>query len=739
MPSNQKPSKRRPKELVEPDSAPLLLANTRALIAGLAGIGGHGYFVWDYAAQRMIAGGDRLAELYGYTEAEVEALPGSWGSLVHPDDRRLASAMRRRLQRATASTIVTERLRIQRSDGRWDIVHISQRVLERDRKGRLVSAVGLSQVITSYVVPYEEIVKREVLYRQMVDDAGDGILQFDSRGAIYYANRCLERLLGFKKDELRGVTVWQIFELRREGKSLIDLRELVRSQSTRLTCQARRLGGGQVVMDLRVRCLDKDRYLGIARDMTHEMLHAESSRQQAAYYRGLFINNTSGVAVLDGKLRITAINRALSSLLKFSEKELVGSTLIDLIAQESLVEAQHTLSLMSNDRRFNAKHRSGVKFTLRSKDNRLIQVQTGLTAIGDADEICRQGIAIFTDITEEQRFRRERDDQAQFNEALLANTPAAILVSDPRGLILDVNPAVTKLTGFPRKHFIGKHGYESGLLDEEQIRSSRKRMAALLAGAAQVNSTLRIFTRKGGTRIVETQSTAARRPNGEVACIIITAMDVTEQKRLETEVIKVAEQEQMRIGNDLHDGVGQMLTGIMSLTEALETSLNGELKDEAVRIRELVRDTIQQVRQMSHGLSPAAVKHRGLASSLQLLGDSLRSKRLECVTHLDWEPTFKNAEAETHLFRVAQEAVSNAIRHGKPTSIAVSLRHEKGDTGLMEIEDNGVGISATKAGRSDGIGIRVMRYRIGLIGGDFKIARRPEGGTRVTCRFSCAL
>ena len=117
----------------------------------------------------------------------------------------------------------------------------------------------------------------------------------------------------------------------------------------------------------------------------------------------------------------------------------------------------------------------------------------------------------------------------------------------------------------------------------------------------------------------------------------------------------------------------------------------------------------------------------------------MSSSKLHCECRIDWEPKFTNVEAETHLFRVAQEAVSNAIRHGKPTKIAISLRRENGQSALMEIEDNGVGIKAGKIASSEGIGVRVMRYRIGLIGGQFDISRREEGGTRIRCRFSCAL
>jgi signal transduction histidine kinase len=260
-----------------------------------------------------------------------------------------------------------------------------------------------------------------------------------------------------------------------------------------------------------------------------------------------------------------------------------------------------------------------------------------------------------------------------------------------------------------------------------------------LSGQKRVNATLRIFTKAGGTKTVEAQSTAARTPTGEVLCIVTTAMDVTEQKRLEAEVIKIAEAEQMRIGHDLHDGVGQVLTGIMSLAEALECQLTGETLKEATRIRELVKEAIQQVRELSHGLSPGAVKLRGLAGSLRLLADRLRNNLLDCQCHFEVEPKLKNTEAETHLFRIAQEAINNAVRHGKPRKISIFLRQLAGDQCLMEIQDDGVGFGVKKRRQTEGIGIRVMRYRANLIGGEFSIGPREGGGTTVLCSFSCGL
>jgi signal transduction histidine kinase len=175
------------------------------------------------------------------------------------------------------------------------------------------------------------------------------------------------------------------------------------------------------------------------------------------------------------------------------------------------------------------------------------------------------------------------------------------------------------------------------------------------------------------------------------------------------------------------------------LTEALEATLEGNAAREAGRIRVLVRDAIEQVRQLSHGLSPAAVKHRGLASSLRLLARQTSNARIKCTCQIEWEPEFKNHEVETHLFRIAQEAVTNAVKHGRPKNITISLRLVSETSGLMEIRDDGAGFQRTKSKRLEGIGIAVMRYRCGLFGGTLEISTPSNGGCSVGCRFACPL
>ncbi|MDB6075135.1 MAG: hypothetical protein JWO89_2775, partial [Verrucomicrobiaceae bacterium] len=413
-----------------------LLGRTKALIESLAEIGPQAFYVWDHELSKMTAGGDKLAALYGYTADEIEALPHGWASIVYPEDLGAIMRSTAQLEKAGGNRVISSQLRIVRKDGQLEVINMSLRALERNEDtGRLQTSVGVSQVITNYVAPMKELQKREALYRQMVDEAGDSIFQFDDQGIILYANRFAERVLGYRKGELVDRSLWDVFDIPPKGQ-VRDLVSLRKGSSRRVSCVQTGKDGRTLNADLRVRRLADKRFLGIARDLSREAELAVANQRQAAYYRGLFQNNTSGVAVFDEKQVLTATNHALVTLLKYSQKEMVGRRLIDLVPPECQDQAREVFNRMQRDRRFNRLFSKGVKLTLKRKDGRHVYVQAALSAISDGTVLFSQGIAIFTDITEEQEIRKQHDEQARFTAALVNEAPTCIVVMDPHGKIV---------------------------------------------------------------------------------------------------------------------------------------------------------------------------------------------------------------------------------------------------------------------------------------------------------------
>ncbi|MDI1311126.1 PAS domain S-box protein [Prosthecobacter sp.] len=341
-----------------------------------------------------------------------------------------------------------------------------------------------------------------------------------------------------------------------------------------------------------------------------------------------------------------------------------------------------------------------------------------------------------SDITERKQAELNYRRELVYNQALVGHTSAFIVVLDLAGRFVHANASFSATMGYNEEQVIGKTPWEIGLMDAAETVRSKERFARLLRGEKNPSADTRLKTKDGEWRSVELRSIGTCKPDGSLDRIVVTGTDMTERNRLQQEVLRVVEQEQARVGHDLHDGVGQTMTGIVSLLEALEADLQGEPRQQAQRIHELLRQSVSEVRRMSHGLSPTSVKYRGLVGALQLLAETVRTNfRTPCLCEVDAGISIQNNDIEAHLFRIAQEAVNNALRHGKPSEVKLSLQHVSQTECELRIEDDGAGLKKTKGGKSSGIGVRVMDYRANLIGARLTVKAKPRRGVVVSCRF----
>jgi signal transduction histidine kinase len=209
-----------------------------------------------------------------------------------------------------------------------------------------------------------------------------------------------------------------------------------------------------------------------------------------------------------------------------------------------------------------------------------------------------------------------------------------------------------------------------------------------------------------------------------------------ELQAMERELMEITERERHRIGEDLHDSLGQKLTAASLTSNALILALETaqpDLKGTADYLGQQLRDAIAETRTLSHGLAPVSVEADGLMHALRALAESTRqAAKLRCVLECP-APVGVDAPAQAvQLYRIAQEAVNNAVKHAGASEIRIGLERQ-GDAVLMEVEDDGAGMpESAKAGH--GIGLRVMHHRAQIIGGTLEIGPSPAGGTRITCR-----
>ena len=228
------------------------------------------------------------------------------------------------------------------------------------------------------------------------------------------------------------------------------------------------------------------------------------------------------------------------------------------------------------------------------------------------------------------------------------------------------------------------------------------------------------------------------RPVLETQRIFASARDVTHQKRQEREILEIMDKEKDQLGRELHDGLCQTLAGIAALSSTLAIKLarNSESAStvDAREINTLLNEAIAEAHNLAHSHGPLVLHAVGLEAMLQTLALNIQDRfGVTCTLECDWPMGRFHHDAEAHLYRIAQEAVNNAMTHGCAQRIEISLGIKDGQ-GRLCIRDDGVGISG-EADATDGVGMHTMAYRSRLIGGSLEVRRRRLRGTVVSCTF----
>ncbi len=209
------------------------------------------------------------------------------------------------------------------------------------------------------------------------------------------------------------------------------------------------------------------------------------------------------------------------------------------------------------------------------------------------------------------------------------------------------------------------------------------------------------------------------------------------RRRLERDLLEISEREQRRIGQELHDSLGQLLTGIAIMTKALERKLRRQAIAEAGDAKEiarLVNSAVEETRHLSRGLHPVALDENGLMSALESLAEATQNVfRISCTFCCQRAVPVRNASMALHLYRIAQEAVTNAIRHGQTRHIQIELSAPT-SRALLTITSDGRRFEEWPTDHK-GIGLQMMRHRAEMIDGTLEVQPGPDGGTRVTCAF----
>jgi PAS domain S-box-containing protein len=467
-------------------------------------------------------------------------------------------------------------------------------------------------------------------------------------------------------------------------------------------------------------------FIATKQDVTDRQSAAESRRRLAAIVE----SSEDAIVSADFDGIITSWNAGAQRLYNYATEEILGRPVSVLVPRNRRDELREILKKLQS-----GEHIQRYETVRLKKGGIPVDVSITVSPIkNDAGRIV--GISAITgDITKQKEAQEAlRKSEAQYR-ALVETTNTGFVIIDPEGRVLDANAEYVRLTGHRDLDEIRGRSVVEWTAGADKKRNAEAVRTCLKNGYVR-NLEIGYVDSRGKVTPVEVNATVEKTRGG--LRIVGLCRDITERKALEQAVVEASSREQRRIGQDLHDGLCQQLTGIGFLWKAIarREALRARPKGaEVAEISQLITKTIGEARDLARVLCPVELESNDLGVALRNLGLSMeRLFAISCVVRCQQPVRLADKTVATHLYRVAQEAISNAIHHGKAARVWIHLGW-KTNRLTLRVRDNGSGFSKRR-GFQEGIGMRSMKYRAQAIGGSLTIASKRGAGTTVACVYT---
>lgn len=438
------------------------------------------------------------------------------------------------------------------------------------------------------------------------------------------------------------------------------------------------------------------------------------------------------VVMLDAGGHVMQFNRAMENLTGWRLSEVRGTDWFERFIPPASVAGVRRACLQADsaDRAF------GHTGAILHRDGSERLVEWFHADVSDDEGLSLGILCVGRDVTDLKNVRQALRESEERSRGVLETAVNAIVTINDRGLIESVNPATERMFGYTRDEMIGRNvsmlmpspyrEQHDSYLDHYKRTGDRKIIGIGRETLAQ---------RKDGSMFpVDLSVGEVNLPSGRIFTGIIR--DISDRKELEQKILEISEEEQQRIGQDIHDDLCQQLAAIGCLAQVVQQKLKQARNAEAGSISEIVRLISQanaRAREMSRGLVPVVLDSNGLMAALgELASGTEKVFRVTCRFWCETPVHVSDNKAATQLYRIAQEAVGNAIKHSHADRIDISLTTSAGNLRLC-VRDNGRGIPDHRAGKGTGMGLLTMAHRAKMLGGRLTVGPDDMGGTKVDC------
>ena len=466
------------------------------------------------------------------------------------------------------------------------------------------------------------------------------------------------------------------------------------------------------------------------KDITTKLEHAEHLLHVSEdKYRQLVENAECIILRVDANGIITFFNEFAQFFLGYTEKQIIGKNIIGTIISVDSSKRKSEKSI--RDIKDNSELYAVCESEAVCKDGHRVWIAWANKAIRDDQKKIKEILCVGHDITERKRMEKE----LQLLAVAVRNSNDAIAIMGLEGNIISWNLGAEHIYGYSKVEAT-KMNIRRIIPDHKQNEMTLLTERLLKGEKIEFFETQRLAK---NNRILDISLTATvlKDENENPFVITTTERDITKRRRLEKEILDITEREREQIGHELHDGMGQILTGIAVLCKALALKLKDQSSEEmgaALAISKLANQAIGQTRNLAKVLYPIDLQTGGLVSALKTLASNTeKNMQVTCRFRCGKLVSVKDLVEAKQIYRIVQEAITNAIRHGKAKHINIKLRLTNRGT-ILSIENDGLDFPKLSSHRK-GLGLKIMQYRTDLIGGSFDIRKGDKGGTVVTCIF----
>ena len=471
-----------------------------------------------------------------------------------------------------------------------------------------------------------------------------------------------------------------------------------------------------------------------------------------AFNRAILDSAMDGILAIDAEGKVLEFNHAAERSFGFSRVDALGQDVAELIFPAATRESRRRELKEVLNHKEKPTLGSRLEVVAMRKDGTEFPVELTITRVSGAEPA--RFTAFIRDLTEQKHTQQ----QLLLSATALKTAANAILITDGSGSILWVNPAFTTLTGYALEEVSGKNPnlLKSGLHDDSFYEALWKK---LLSGKPWHGE----FTnrRKDGSLYCGEQTiTPVCSEAGRTTHFVGIMNDITERKRTEEETSRAREQlralaarlqeareeERIRISREMHDGMGEMLSGMEMNLAWMQTLLDEknprvqrkEMLEKIEVLHTLTHGAAERVRKLCTELRPSVLDDLGLVAAMEWQAREFQTRtKIRCEAKFESEQLAASREQATAIFRIFQEILTNVARHAQASKVRVTLR--KSDSNIvLEIKDNGKGIRPEDMAGTKSLGLLGMKERAGLLGGKMEIAGAPGKGTRVSVTIPIA-